>query len=289
MKKSVFEIATNRMIALLESGTNPWRKPWRTSNRIPPMNYSSKRAYSGINFFLLSMLDDPFFMTFKQIEAKGGKVRKGAKGEIVFFWLWTFYDAKKRVTKDEKQAVKKIPSLRYYRVFNARDIEGIDFEYPTVEPLKENKKIEKIEAAIKATGAKIQHKGDQAYYSIVYDHINMPVIGRFENSDFYYSTLFHELGHWTGTKKRLDREICNSFGDAKYSKEELVAEMTSAFLCSKFGIDNNELTHNSAAYLKGWIQALQGNSKLIITAATAAKKAFNFLDEKMQEIESIAA
>ena len=289
MKNTVFEIATQRIISLLESGVNPWRKPWSASSRIQPMNYHSKRSYSGINFFLLSMLEDPYFLTFKQIQARGGKVKKGAKSEIVFFWLWTFFDGNGNKVKEESQAVKKVPTLRYYRVFNAPDIEGIKFEYPPVEPLKPNEQIERIDAAIKRTGAKIQHKENQAYYSPLRDFINMPEIGRFENSDFYYSTLFHELGHWTGASSRLDREIKNSFGSEQYSKEELVAEMTSAFLCAKFGIDNNDLTGNSAAYLQGWIKALKGDSKLIITAATAAKKAFTFIDEKMEVVEAIAA
>ena len=119
MKKSVFEIATERMVTLLESGTNPWRKTWSTSTTLPPMNYASKRVYSGINFFLLSMLENPYFMTYKQIEKAGGHLKKGAKSEIVFYWLWTYYDTNEKVTKNENEAVKKIPNLRYYRIFNA--------------------------------------------------------------------------------------------------------------------------------------------------------------------------
>ena len=140
MKKSVFEIATERMVTLLESGTNPWRKTWSTSSTLSPMNYASKRVYSGINFFLLSMLENPFFMTYKQIERAGGNVKKGAKSEIVFYWLWTYFDANGKITKNENEAVKKIPNLRYYRVFNAPDIEGIEFKYPEKPQLKPNEK-----------------------------------------------------------------------------------------------------------------------------------------------------
>jgi len=283
MKKSVFEIATERIVTLLESGTNPWRKTWSTSTTIPPMNYASKRVYSGINFFLLSMLENPFFMTYNQIEKAGGHLKKGAKSEIVFYWLWT-YDANGKITKNENEAIKKIPNLRYYRVFNAPDIEGIEFEYPEPPQLKPNEKYDNCEQLIKSTNAAIEHiNSNQPYYNFIKDFINMPVIGSFDNSDFYYATLFHELGHWTGAKQRLNRELPNRYADEKYSKEELIAEMTSAFLCAEMGIDNNDLTDNSAAYLQGWINALKGDSKLIITAASAAQKAFNFIYSNYSE------
>jgi antirestriction protein ArdC len=285
MKQTVFEIATERMVTLLEQGTNPWRKPWSTGSGLEPMNYQSKKPYRGINFFLLSMVENPYFLSFKQLSAKGGTVKKGTKSHIVFFWLWTYLDAKGRRTKDEKQAVKKIPNLRYYRVFNALDIEGIDFEYPEPPELKPNQKIENCENLVCSTGARITHREPQAYYSPVLDLVNMPPIETFENSAFYYSVLFHELGHWTGGKKRLDRDMTGRNGNEKYSKEELIAEMTAAFLCAEMGIDNDDLTMNSAAYLKGWITALKGDTKLLITAASAAQKAHKFLTQNIKELE----
>ena len=277
MKKSVIEIATERIIKLMEEGTNPWRKPWKSKQGNLPMNYVSKKPYRGINFFLLSMFDNPYFMSFKQVTAKGGNIKKGSKSEIVFFWLWTFFDANGKVTKDEKQAAKKVPNLRYYRVFNAKDIEGIDFKYPEPTKLNDNERYKKCDELVDSTGARIEHKKDSAFYSPLRDYINMPEIGLFDNSDYYYATLFHELGHWTGAKNRLDRDLINGFGSAKYSKEELVAEMTSAFLCAEKGIDNNDLAHNQAAYLKGWISKLKEDPKLLITAASQAKKAFKFI------------
>jgi antirestriction protein ArdC len=224
------------------------------------------------------MMENPFFMTYKQIEKAGGHLKKGAKSEIVFYWLWTYYDANGKITKNENEAVKKIPNLRYYRVFNAPDIEGIEFDYPEPVQLKPNEKYTNCEHLIYSTNATIEHiNANQPYYNFVKDFINMPVIVSFDNSDFYYATLFHELGHWTGAKSRLNRELPNRYADEKYSKEELIAEMTSAFLCAEMGIDNNDLANNSAAYLQGWINALKGDSKLIITAASAAQKAFNFI------------
>ena len=294
MKKSVFEIATERIVTLLESGTNPWRKTWSTSTTLPPMNYASKRVYSGINFFLLSMLENPYFMTHKQISQQGGHVKKGAKSEIVFYWLWSYFDADGNKVKEESQAVKKVPSLRYYRVFNALDIEGINFEYPEPPQLKPNEKYQHCETLIKSTGATIQHiNKNQPYYNFVKDFINMPVIEAFDHSDFYYATLFHELGHWTGHQLRLNRDFPERHADEKYCKEELIAEMTSAFLCAEMKIDNlpsecdgNDLAENQAAYLRGWIKALKGDFKLIITAASAAQKAFKFITSNYQKEEN---
>ena len=278
MKKSVFEIATERIVTLLESGTNPWKKTWSSTTTLPPMNYASKRVYSGINFFLLSMLENPYFMTYKQISQQGGHVKKGAKSEIVFYWLWSYFDADGNKVKEESQAVKKVPSLRYYRVFNALDIEGINFEYPEPPQIKSNEKYQHCEELVQSRGADIRHiNKNQPYYNFVKDFINMPTIESFDHSDFYYSTLFHELGHWTGGKQRLNRDFPERHADEKYCKEELVAEMVSAFLCAEMKIDNNDLTENHAAYLQGWIKALKGDSKLIITAASAAQKAFTFL------------
>lgn len=280
MKKSVFEIATERIISLLENGVNPWRKTWSTSASIAPMNYASKRPYSGINFFLLSMRDNPYFMTFKQIKERGGTLRKGAKSEIVFFWLWTYFDANGNIIKDPELADKKIPKLRFYRVFNATDIEGIDFVYPEPPTLRPNEKIQNCEDLVKATNASIKTVNEnQPYYRPSKDFINMPSIKRFDNSESYYATLFHELAHWTGAEKRLNRDSNGSFGDEKYSKEELVAELCSAYLCAQMGIDNDSMYHNSAAYLNGWIKVLKGDSKLIIQTASAAQKAFQFIME----------
>ena len=266
------------MVTLLQSGTNPWRKTWSTTTSLAPMNYTTKRRYSGINFFLLSMFENPLWMTYKQIIQRGGAVKKGAKSEIVFYWLWTFFDANRRITKNENEAVKKIPKLRYYRVFNAPDIEGIEFKYPDKQKLKPNEKYQHCETLIESTGVKIQHiNSNQPYYNFVKDFINMPIIGSFDNSDFYYSTLFHELGHWTGHQSRLNRELPSRFAEKNYSREELVAEMTSAFLCAEMGVDNNDLAENQAAYLRGWIKALKGDARLIITAASAAQKAFKLI------------
>ena len=98
----------------------------------------------------------------------------------------------------------------------------------------------------------------------------------FASVEEYYATRFHELGHSTGAKHRLDRKLEGDFGDKDYSREELVAEMTAAFLCAHCGIDNSVI-ENSAAYLQGWINILKGDSKLVVIAASQAQKAANLI------------
>ena len=282
MKKSVYEIVTNRIIQLLEKGTPPWRKSWTASTAERPMNYRSKSPYKGINFFLLSAcFDDPYFLTFKQAKEMGGNVKKGEKAIPVIFWNWLFFDKDGKRIKDEKQAAKKLPLLRYYNVFNASQIEGIEFEYPEHEPLKANQKIQRCEAVVKSCKNLNLKFKNRASYHPIYDVVNMPEIGCFENSFEYYGTLFHELGHWTGHASRLDRfkkeNYLPKFGNEDYSKEELIAEMTAAFLCHHCQIDTPEIQTNQAAYLQSWIKVLKGDSKLIINAAAQAEKAQNYI------------
>ena len=283
-KIDVYQIVTNKIIELLEAGTTPWRKSWSAANNaIRPMNYQTKRPYKGINFFLLSScFDNPYFLTFKQVTEMGGNVIKGEKATPVFFWNWLFVDADGNKVKEE-EAKKKIPFLRYYNVFNATQIEGIEFAQLPVIELKPNEQIEQCEKIVSGCenlNLEFRNK-TQAFYSPSRDVVNMPTIEQFDTSEEYYSTLFHELGHWTGHKTRLNRfqEGAKSaaFGSAEYSREELIAEMTSAFLCFDCQIDVPKLIENQAAYLKGWIKVLKGDSKLIASAAASAEKAAKFI------------
>ena len=284
-KISVYQIVTDKIIELLQAGTTPWRKPWSAANTtIRPMNYQTKRPYSGINFFiLLSCFDNPYFLTFPQLSTMGGTVKKGEKATPVFYWNWLFVDADGKKVKSEEEAKKKIPFLRYYNVFNADQIDGIDFEKLPVVEWKENEKINTCEAIVKSClNLQLVHKNkSKAYYSPTLDEVNMPGIEQFDNSEEYYSTLFHELGHWTGHQSRLNRfekgAKCAAFGSPEYSREELIAEMTSAFLCFDCQVNVPKLVQNQAAYLQGWINVLKGDSKLIATAAASAEKAARFI------------
>jgi antirestriction protein ArdC len=287
----VYSIVTERMIALLEAGTAPWRKTWRGGDS--PRNLISKKPYRGVNTLLLgsAAFASPYWLTFNQVQQLGGRVKKGAKSELVIFWK--FFDSQKQTddaqSSDERTSKRRPPILRYYRVFNVEQTEGLEKHLP---PPPEERPFTPIETAARIIEAMpqrppIQHDEPSAYYAPAQDFVNLPRPETFDTPENYYAVAFHELTHSTGHESRLNRAgVAGSrlaaFGSADYSREELVAEMGSAFLCAESGIEST--LDNSAAYLKGWLGALKGDARLIVTAASAAQRAADFiLGRKAQE------
>jgi len=276
---SVYEIITDRIVKALENGTCPWHQPWN-GKEFAPRNLLSGKPYRGINAFLLAMFqnDNPYWLTFKQALQLGGNVRKGEKGMPVVFWTeWQPKNDKRE--PDDRDA---IPILRYYTVFHADQCEGIETPALPNIALHEFARIEACEAIVNgmpSSRAKIEHKQPRAFYSPANDTVNMPSAERFESSALYYKTLFHELAHSTGHTSRLNRKgiaELNVFGSDEYGREELVAEMTAAFLCGHAGI--NPFTEaTSASYLAGWLKAIKGDSKLVVIAAAQAQKAADWI------------
>lgn len=273
MSNAVYEIVTNKILDALNSGNIPWKKPWAEGN--PPANFFSKRPYHGINSILLSLspYDCPYWGTMKQISEKGGKVKKGEKASIVVFWNFG-----KKEESDGK--IKKYAFLRYYNIFNMLQTEGI--ELPKMQTFSNNP-IEQAENIVKNMPNKpeIKQESQRAFYSPLDDVVNIPKFETFVNSESYYSTLFHELSHSTGHSKRLDRHIKNYFGSMEYASEELVAEISSAFLCNGCGISNT--IENSAAYIDSWRKKISEDKQLIVKAASAAQKASDYILGKKQE------
>ena len=274
---SVYDIVTERIIQQLEAGVAPWRKPWTSSE---PSNFVSKKAYRGINVFLLSCSGyaSPYFLTYKQATQLGGQVRKGEHGHLVVFWKWNNPVRKlDKQDEDTPQAkTRNAPILRYYTVFNVEQCDGLTLPETgrTIEPL------EAAEAVVSGyTDAPKIQGGQQASYSPTQDTVTMPARNTFESAPAYYSTIFHELAHSTGHKSRLNRkevaESVISFGSNDYSREELVAEMGAAMLCGKAGL--NETVPQSAAYLKHWLGRLKEDSRLIVMAAASAQKAADWI------------
>lgn len=266
-----YEVVTNAIIAGLENGKVAWRRPWST---LRPFNPSSKTEYRGINTLVLSLFTykDPRWLTFKQIEAMGGKVRKGEKGTPIVFW--------KRITVEDKETgkTKNFPLLKHFYVWNVEQVDGLTL--PELEEFKPNAQLTECENIVRnmVNAPEINHGGDRAYYLPSADKIQMPLLERFKNSEAYYGTLFHELGHSTGHSSRLNRpEVTQAakFGDENYSREELVAELCSAFLCQAAGIDNDQ--ENTTAYVKGWLGALKNDPTMIVWAAGRAAKAADYI------------
>jgi antirestriction protein ArdC len=263
---SVYEIITGQILAELEKGEVPWRKPWRT---LPPANLITMKPYRGINVFLLALqgYGSQFWLTFNQAKQLGGNVRKGEHGTKIVFWK--FYETE---AADGEIEERKFAFLRYFTIFNIEQTEGLKalLELPPAFP------IESAESIVRGMpNSPACEQDSRASYIPSQDVVTMPSRTAFTSQAEYYSTLFHELAHATGHAKRLGREGFDTpqqFGSESYSKEELIAEMGSAMLCGVAGIEQNTLA-NSAAYLKTWIARLKADSKLVISAASAAQKA----------------
>jgi antirestriction protein ArdC len=211
------------------------------------------------------------YLTFKQIGEKKGKIKKGAKSEIIVYY-------KNLEITDEDGEEKTVPLLRYYRVFHIDDTEGIESKIPEV--VKEFTPIQECENIIKnyKTCPKIKHGYNQAYYSPSEDIIAMPNKKQFKGKEEYYSTLFHESIHSTGHKSRLNRfekEKQIAFGSEDYSKEELIAEIGSAMLCSYCGIEKT--IDNQASYIASWLQVLRNDKNFVIQASSKAQKAYDYI------------
>jgi len=284
----LYQSITEKIIAQLEKGNCVWKKSWTGGGL--PTNFSSKKAYRGVNVLLLSLagFSSNYWLTFKQANYLGGRVKKGSQSTVIIYWNFL-----KRNQPDAKGNIveKTIPMLKYYRVFNLDQIDGI--EVPKIkENVSVNDKIDACEKLLELYKNKpvIKHEENSAYYVPSKDCVNMPKKNHFDKIENYYSTLFHELGHSTGAKHRLNRKSVtesDGFGGYEYSKEELVAEFSASFLCGIAGIEPSTID-NSADYIQHWISALKNDPKLIIYGSTQASKAVDYIqNQKKVKKESV--
>jgi antirestriction protein ArdC len=269
---NVYEIITHKVMEQLEKGKVPWRRPWGLAAQ--PRNFITKLRYRGINRLLLSFapVSSPYWLTFKQIQRAEGTLKKGTKGFPVVYFDW------KERTLDNNDT-ERYPVLRYYRVFNADHIEGIAFPQPEARAHQPIAECERILTAM-PNSPHIQYLLPHAYYVPGKDYINMPPKELFRSDEGYYATLFHELSHSTGHSSRLNRlkpdEGDCRFGTPSYAREELIAEMSSAFLCATAGIDNVTL-ENQSSYISGWLDVLRKDKRMVIAAAGQAQKAADYI------------
>ena len=273
----VYSIITNRIIEQLEKQIIPWRKPWTDGGH--PQNLFTKRPYTGMNTWLLGSLgyQQNYFLTWKQLKAVGASVKKGEKGTMIVFWKRVQQEQSKDST--EAPLVKSI--LRYYYVFNIAQIDDLPEVITIPFPPDAVSSISSCDEIIERMPncPVIKHSKQKAYYDPAKDYINMPKQGSFESITSYYGTLFHELVHSTGHQSRLHRkEIVepHKFGSTQYSIEELTAEIGACYLNSITGIVNKEFD-NSVAYIKGWIEQLHNDKRLIVSASGQAQKATDYI------------
>ena len=269
---SVYSIVTEQILKQLESGIAPWHRPWTTQ---VPKNFVSERAYRGFNVFLLSATGygSPYWLTYKQAAERGVHVRKGQHGTTVVFWKVGTRDVE---NVDGQSNERTSILLRYYTVFNVEQCDGIvaPEAAPVVNPIEECERIVR-----QMPNPPAMEQDGRAWYRPSSDTVGMPSRNAFNSAEEFYSTLFHELTHSTGHTKRIGREgieKLNAFGSESYSKEELIAEMGAAMLCGVAGIERKTLA-NSAAYLRSWIDVLKSDARMVVSAASQAQKAADYI------------
>ena len=268
----LYQEVTNRIMEQLESGIIPWEKPWISAENA--FSHATGKPYSLLNQMLLGRPGE--YVTFKQCQQEGGKVRKGEKSSMVVFWKWI-------EEKDpDTEEVKQIPFLRYFNVFHIDQCEGLTTKHTQELPRTANadQTAEAIIAGyIRTSGVRLYHEaGDQAFYRPATDSITLPLLAQFKETAEYYSTAFHEMIHSTGHKTRLDRlEKTAFFGSEAYSKEELIAEIGAATLVNHAGLETSRSFRNGAAYVQNWLRVLQNDKRFIVSAAGKAEKAVNLI------------
>ncbi len=279
--KDIYTEVTNRIVAALDQGTPPWVCPWRQGSALPN-NLATGKAYRGINVLILAIeamsrhFTDNRWLTFRQANALGARVRQGEHGTaIVFYRMHEISEVGDLgdVFDGESAEVRRIPLLKTYVVFNASQLVAVPDRFAQP-PLKPWQPIEVAEQLIAQTGAKICHGGNRAFYRPSNDLIQLPQRESFAQADDYYATALHELAHWTGHPQRLSRLPNQRPGIEAYAFEELVAEIGAAFLCAHCGLEG---VVEHASYIATWLDALRRDKRLIFVAAGAAQKAADFV------------
>jgi antirestriction protein ArdC len=277
-RPGLYQEITDKIVRQIEAGTIPWVQPWAEDQTLSiPRNATTHRAYSGVNILLLwdALFERSFsvnrWLTFKQALAFGGNVKKGERGTTVVYA--DSFTPKK--DSDSEDSGRRVPFLKRFTVFNIAQCENLPFDY-TVQPKQVSQAlpIPAAEALIAASGAQFQRDDTKAYYHTGSDSIHTPPQESFFEPINFYRTALHELTHWTGAKHRLNRDFTGRFGSTAYAREELVAEIGSAFLCAALGIVP---TVRHADYIGNWLEVLKNDGRAIVSAASHASKASDFL------------
>jgi len=283
-RTNLYDEVTSRIISELEAGRVPWVQPWGRGGRTGPglpRNALTGRTYSGVNVLILwgAVMAQGYpsqsWLTFKQARDAGGAVRKGEQGtSVVYADRFTPESEKERARQTGDEA-KAVPFLKRFTVFNVaqcKDLRPGLADDPA--PLPDRQIVPLAEAVIAASGVDFHIGGDRAFYVPSLDFVAVPPQPAFFEQINYYRTCLHELTHATGHASRLGRDLTNSFGSKDYAREELIAEMGSAFLCAALGI---EPTVRHADYLASWLELLREDNRAIFRAASAASKAADWI------------
>ena len=281
-RRDLYQEVTDKLIAAIEAGTAPWQRPWQeVASAGLAMNAVSSRPYNGVNALLLMMTaqaegyTDNRWLTFKQANDVGAKVKKGSKSVPVYFFK--MLDARdtqvQASSQDPQKPGRQIPFLTEYRVFHASQIDALP---ALAQPERTWSPIEAVQQLVQRMQPQIRHGGDRAFYAPGpgRDFIQMPPESAFLTPEAYFGTLAHELGHWTGAEQRLHRQF-GSWGTEAYAAEELRAEICSALMCAEMGVATS--MENHAAYVGSWLKKLRDDKFEVFRAAKDARKMVDFL------------
>ena len=268
----IYQTVTDRMIAEMEQGIIPWKKPWMASGLA--ISHTTGKAYSLLNQMLLGKAGE--WLTFGQVKQEGGCIRKGEKVRMIVFWK--FIEKEDETTGE----VTQVPYLRYYSVFHIDQCDGIKAKYAreltqTASPDENAESL--IASYVAREGVTVEHQeGNAAYYQPSTDTVVLPLMKQFAESSEYYSTTFHELTHSTGHVSRLARiDSPAAFGSESYSKEELIAELGASALVHHCGLETLSSFRNNTAYIQNWLSVLKNDKRFIVSAAGKAEKAVNLI------------
>lgn len=297
MAFDIYAAITDRIIAELENGIIPWEKPW-TGTPDGAISYATGKPYSVLNQLLLGREGE--YLTFKQIQEAGGKIKKGAHANMVVFWKFlqkTEDDGNGGIVRDGNglPVYKNIPFLRYYNVYHIDDVEGVekkhtnDVEQRYIKPVDEAQKV--LEGYWQREGITVEHvkNSDRAYYRRSDDLIHLPEMGQFRSAEAYYDTAFHESVHSTGHAKRLNRltnGMSAAFGGEDYSKEELCAEIGACSIMHQLGLETDKTFRNTASYIQSWLRALKNDKRMIVSAAGKAEKAVDLIFNRQKQTDA---
>lgn len=288
MKSNIYQEVTDRIVAQLEKGIIPWQQPW-SGGEGEAISYVTRKPYSILNQMLLGMRAGEY-LTFNQVKALGGHIKKGAKAGFVVFYSHRVVKEKKEVIDEQsgetctKITEYEIPVLKSYNVFHIENTEGVEskskIEANELNPIEEADRV--ISEYVERSGLNFHNDqpSAQAFYSPTKDEVVVPMFSQYKIVEEYYSTTFHELVHSTGAKHRLNRigdGKLAAFGSEDYSREELVAEIGSAMTCNRLGIDNTKAFNNSVAYIQSWAKKLKEDNRAIVWAASRAEAASKYI------------
>jgi antirestriction protein ArdC len=293
-KQDVYQKVTDSIVNAVEQGVSTWRMPWHTSGKFAfsPVNVTSHKPYRGINTLCLwaaaqrKGYERGEWGTYQQWQEHRAQVRVGEKATTVVFWKFANSTADSQDGEEQTASSLRLLFTRGYSVFNASQVDG--YTPKAEKDVTAQERIERADEFFGRITARVLHLGNRAFYSPVDDVITLPPFPAFFTPLDYYGTRAHETGHWTSRANRCNRELGKRFGDNAYSVEELVAELTAAFVCSHLGL-STEPRPDHAQYIGSWLKVLKADKRAIFTAASKAQQAADFMIQQAERTAEVAA